>query len=190
MGTRHRGTATIGSAALLPHDVDAGFERMVRDHAAAVRTLTRRICGPAGDDVTQDTFIRALRALRAMTPEERRNIVVRPWILTIARNTAYNHQRTASRRPRVTSAVPPDHPDGAPQPQTHVERSLTAARLEECIDSLPTAQRDAVVLRYVLDVSSRDAAEILGISENTLKSHLARALRNLNISFPDLRSLQ
>ncbi len=163
---------------LLAEDVDAGFERIVREHAAAVLTLARRISGAAGDDVAQDALTRALRALRAMPAEEVAALRVRPWLLTITRNAAYNHHRTRRRRPQVVGE-PTEVVSAAERPDAAAERHETGDDLRAALDRLPPAQRDAVLLRHVLDLSSKEAAEVLGWNENTLKSHLARGLRRL-----------
>jgi len=164
---------------LLAEDVDAAFERIVREHAAAVLTLARRISGAAGDDVAQDALTRALRALRAMPAEDVAALQVRPWLLTITRNTAYNHHRTRRRRPQVVGEPTTEVVSAGERPDAAAERHETGDDLRAALDRLPPAQRDAIVLRHVLDVSSKEAAEILGWNENTLKSHLARGLRRL-----------
>jgi RNA polymerase sigma factor (sigma-70 family) len=164
---------------LLAEDVDAAFERIVREHAAAVLTLARRISGAAGDDVAQDALTRALRALRAMPAEDVAALQVRPWLLTITRNTAYNHHRTRRRRPQVVGEPTTEVVSGGERPDAAAERHETGDDLRAALDRLPPAQRDAIVLRHVLDLSSKEAAEILGWNENTLKSHLARGLRRL-----------
>jgi RNA polymerase sigma factor (sigma-70 family) len=164
---------------LLAEDVDARFEQIVREHAAAVVTLARRISGVAGDDVAQDALTRALRALRAMPAEEVAALQVRPWLLTITRNTAYNQHRTRRRRPQVVGEPTTEVVSPAERPDAVAERHETGDDLRAALDRLAPAQRDAVVLRHVLDLSSKETAEILGWNENTLKSHLARGLRRL-----------
>ena len=164
---------------LLAEDVDAGFERIVREHAAAVLTLARRISGAAGDDVAQDALTRALRALRAMPAEEIAALQVRPWLLTITRDTADNHPRTRRRRPQVGGEPTTEVVSAVERPDTAAERHETGDDLRAALDRLPPAQRDAIVLRHVLDLSSKEAAEILGWNENTLQAHLARGLRRL-----------
>src|SRR5262245_53830467 len=164
---------------LLAEDVDAAFERIVREHAAAVLTLARRICGDAGDDVAQDAFTRALRALRAMPAHEVAAIELRPWLLTITRNTAYNQHRTRRRRPHVVGEPTTEVVSRAEPPDVAAERHETGDDLRAALDRLPPAQRDAIVLRHVLDLSSKEAAAVLGWNENTLKSHLARGLHQL-----------
>ena len=164
---------------LLIEDVDAGFEQIVRDHVGAVMTLARRLAGETGDDVAQESLVRALRALRAMPADQIAELNVVAWLLTITRHTAYNEFRARRRRPEITGQPLPDVPDVGERPDAVAEQAHTTALLRAGLDRLPPIQRDAVVLRHVLDLSSRDAAAILDCNENTLKSHLARGLRQL-----------
>jgi RNA polymerase sigma factor (sigma-70 family) len=170
---------------LLVKDVDAGFEQMVRAHADAVVTFARRISGAAGDDVAQETFIRALKSLRAMDAEQLTSLTPRPWLLTITRNTAYNHHRSASRRPRVTGDIVVEPIDPTTRSDVLVEQGEALRTLRDALDQLPNVQRDAIVLRHVLDLSTRDTAAVLQCSENTVKSHLSRGLRQLRHDMPN-----
>jgi RNA polymerase sigma factor (sigma-70 family) len=177
---------------LLVDDLEAGFERIVREHASTTVTFARRLCGEAADDVAQESFIRALRALREMPAENLAALRVLPWLLTITRNTAYNHHRSASRRPRVVGELSDTSGECLrstdPTPDHAALRSDSARQLDAALNELSEAQREAVVLRHVLDVSTRDAATVMGVSENTLKSHVARGLQALRDSALDLRS--
>jgi RNA polymerase sigma factor (sigma-70 family) len=171
---------TRRTSILLADDIEAGFEQIVRDCAGGVTAFVRRIVGDAAaPDVSQDTFVRALRALRAMDTDSRVALDVRPWLFTIARHTAYNAVRSAGRRP---SSAPDERLDrvahGVRPDELAVAREGADA-LRSLLDALPELQRDAVVLRHVLDLSTRDAALVLGIAENTLKSHVARGLKSL-----------
>ena len=164
---------------LLVEDVDAGFEQIVRDHAGAVLTLARRIDRNSGEDVAQESFARALRSLRAMDPGQIAELNIVAWLLTITRHTAYNDHRARRRRPVIAGDLPPDHPGTGDGPSEVAERADTTVMLRAGLDRLPSIRRDAVVLRHVLDLSSRETAMILDCNESTLKSHLARGLRQL-----------
>jgi RNA polymerase sigma factor (sigma-70 family) len=171
---------TRRAASLLVDDIDAGFEQIVRDHAAGVTTFVRRIVGDAtAADVSQDAFVRALCSLRAMESDARVALDVRPWLYTIARNAAYNSLRSSSRRPSTTLDERFDRAARGGQPDDVAVAREGADALRSFLDALPELQRDAVVLRHVLDLSTRDAALVLGIQENTLKSHVARGLKSL-----------
>jgi RNA polymerase sigma factor (sigma-70 family) len=179
-------------ARLLVDDLDAAFERVVREHASSVVTFARRLCGDAADDVAQESFIRALRALRTMPTDDLAQLRVLPWLLTITRNAAYNHHRSASRRPKVVGEL--SAAGGhvvcsmAPTPDSAVLLAESRRQLDAALSELSVPQREAVVLRHVLDVSTRDTASVMGVSENTVKSHVARGLQALRDSTLDLRN--
>jgi RNA polymerase sigma factor (sigma-70 family) len=159
---------------LLHDDLDAGFELLVRENIAGLLTFTRRICRDGAEDVTQEALLKAYRALRSIDAETLAALDLRPWLYTIARNTAYSALRSAKRRPASAGAGSVAETLRAPTEGERLDSELKAA-----LDRLPTLQRDAVVLRHVLDMSSRDVAAILECSENTLKSHVARGLSAL-----------
>jgi RNA polymerase sigma factor (sigma-70 family) len=157
---------------LLRDDLDAGFEQLVRENVAGLSTFAGRICRDGADDVTQETLLKAFRSLRSMPADQLVSLDLRPWLYTIARNTAYNAIRSAKRRPQTTRA------DGV-EPTAAREQTPFDGELLDALDRLPEVQRDAVVLRHVLDLSLRDAAAILECPENTAKSHVARGLQSL-----------
>jgi RNA polymerase sigma factor (sigma-70 family) len=51
--------------------------------------------------------------------------------------------------------------------------------------TLPARQRQALVLRYVVDLSASDTAEVMGLSAGTVKTHLQRGLAALRLQFGD-----
>jgi DNA-directed RNA polymerase specialized sigma24 family protein len=157
---------------LLRDDLDAGFEQLVRENVAGLVTFTGRICRDGADDVTQETLLKAFRSLRSMPDDQLELLDLRPWLYTIARNTAYNAVRAAKRRPQTVGAN--GHELVAPPALPPFDSAL-----RDALDRLPEVQRDAVVLRHVLDLSLRDAAAILACPENTVKSHVARGLQSL-----------
>jgi RNA polymerase sigma factor (sigma-70 family) len=117
-----------------------------------------------------------------MSADEVKQLRPVPWLLTITRNTAYNHHRSTSRRPQTvgelsTIGVPLLSID--PTPDVTALRAESARELDRALQQLSPPQREAVVLRHVLDLSSRDVAEVMGIPENTVKSHVARGLQVL-----------
>jgi RNA polymerase sigma factor (sigma-70 family) len=174
---------------LLVDDVDAAFEQIVRNHASGITTFVRRIVGDApAADVSQDTFVRALRALRAMETDARRALEVRPWLYTIARHTSYNAVRAAGRRPSSPLDDGFERSARVVQPDEAATARETADELRSMLDALPDMQRDAVVLRHVLDLSTREAALVLDVPENTLKSHVARGLQSLRAALQTRQS--
>lgn len=163
-------------AADLAADVDGAFPAFVDRFGGDVFTLARRVSdASAAEDIAQDAFVRAHKALRSYSPSRTASLELRPWVLTIALNVARNHLRTASRR----TTVPMD--DGRrPSPsRSHPDPAVTASDrldLAGALASLPLAARQAVVLRHVIGCSTAETAAVLGRPEGTVKAQVSRAL--------------
>jgi RNA polymerase sigma-70 factor (ECF subfamily) len=150
-------------------------------HALIWRLLAGRAQHRA-QDLTQETFVRVLRALPRFDP--RGPAKLSTWILTIATRLALNELR------RPEPAALADEPAIAP----HVEHDLERKRLGETIArgvaSLPDAQRAVLVLREYHELEYGEIAEALELDLGTVKSRLARAraaLRDyLTAAMPEL----
>jgi RNA polymerase sigma-70 factor (ECF subfamily) len=101
------------------------------------------------------------------------------WAYRVGLNWATSFWRKV-RRERPLSDVTPDHP-GADPPEASGVRALTALR------KLPLAQRTVVVCRVLLDMSTVETAEILGVAEGTVRSRLSRALADLRVALGEER---
>jgi len=163
-------------------DQDA-FAQLVMSHAERVYGALRRfgLDPDEADEVAQEVFVRAWRGLARF--EERSQFST--WLYRIAFNEA---QRRLSRRPAPRAQPDPDRgadpilavpeaPELGPDAQT-LEREFEQA-LEEALDELPANWRAAVVLRDVEGLSTRDAAEIVGVREAAFKSRLHRGRMQL-----------
>jgi RNA polymerase sigma-70 factor (ECF subfamily) len=130
---------------------------------------------PAVDDIYQDSYLKAFRALDWYRGEAS----LTTWMLTIARNTALNRIRRlkTERTWNVVVDEPPDVADpGAEADREALElRSVADRRLSAALERLPVVQRDAVLLYYVEDQPIEDVARITGRTANTVKSDLRRA---------------
>jgi RNA polymerase sigma-70 factor (ECF subfamily) len=120
------------------------------------------------DDLTQETYLRAFRALPAF--EGRSS--ARTWLFGIARRTCADHLRTTVRRRalmrRVGEAATVDVPDPS-----------GAVGAAELLQRLRPAQREAFVLTQVLGLSYEEAAAALGVPIGTIRSRVARARSEL-----------
>jgi RNA polymerase sigma factor (sigma-70 family) len=184
-----RSTAAIVDA--LADDVDAGFEALVRAHAGAVYSAALRLCGSrvTADDLTQDTFVRAYRALRRFDRARVLALQPRAWLLAIALNVWRNHARTAARRPRSSGHVPIDVVDGAPGPADIAEVDDAARALARLLADLPERHRVPVVLRHVAGLSYAEIAAALHCPVGTAKANVARGMRALReLADPGSRS--
>ena len=79
------------------------FETIMEAHHAEIYRYLRRVTSRAAeaDDLSQETFLRAYRAYRALPSDAN----VRAWLFTIATNLARNHFRAEGRRSRAHAAV-------------------------------------------------------------------------------------
>lgn len=142
----------------------------------AVRLLGSR---EDAEEVVQDTFAKADRALRRVTAD--RPIDPTPaWFYTIALNTARNKRR---RRRLATVAVEdvgePIDRDESGDPERMAARRETRRQVERALATLPDHQRVPVILRFIEDLSYEEIAGIVGCPVGTAKSHVHRGVRRL-----------
>jgi len=129
-----------------------------------------------GEDVVQDTFIRAFAALPdldAATP-------LRPWLFRIAHNRALDLLRGRTLRGAATLDAVPEIADPAnPDPLEVMMRQEAVKTAVSRFAQLPLMQRSVVVLKDVLDESLTDIGALLGLSVDAVKGHLARGRARL-----------
>jgi len=142
----------------------------VRAAQPDVWRLARHLVGPdEADDVTQDTFVRAWRAL----PGYRGESSARTWLLSIARRACADAVRHNVRRRRLAERVA----DGARAGAT-ADGSVAHA-LGALVDDLPRDPRLAFVLTQIVGCSYAEAAEVCGVPVGTIRSRVARAREQL-----------
>lgn len=160
------------------------FNALVRRHERAVFSVCMRLLSDAAlaEDASQDTFIRAWNAIDSF-----RGGVVRPWLLRIATNRAYDLLRARSRRPAssldhelfevepewTSQAVPTEGPEA------HATRTELSIHLEKALATLPDDQRLAIVLSDVQGYGYDEIAEICGVAIGTVKSRISRGRAGL-----------
>ena len=152
------------------------------------RTALRLTHRPAdADDLVQETYLKAFRAADQFTPGTN----LRAWLFTILHNTARNRARDLA-RDRV--AVDSDAVDRAVEggaergaapsaaidtPESLLLRDTLAPELQEAIDALPQAFREAVWLRDVEEFSYAEIAAMLRVPVGTVMSRISRGRRLL-----------
>jgi RNA polymerase sigma-70 factor, ECF subfamily len=121
----------------------------------------------AADDLVQDTYIRALRAL----PEYRVESSGRTWLLAIARRTCVDALRKRGRSRRLLARL------GRPEPV--VDDSSRHVALEMLVDVLEPERREAFVLTQLMGCSYEETAAVCGVPIGTVRSRVARARADL-----------
>ncbi len=170
----------------------------MREHQQAVFRLAYLLLGDAdeAEDVAQETFIRAYRALERFDASR----PLRPWLLRIASNLASNQRRSIGRyfgalqRLILLDPEARAHAQGEP-PQDTLNASgpgpEDAHSLWQAVRRLSTADQEIIYLRYFLDLSEAETATALEIAPGTVKSRTHRALSRLRVmverEFPTLR---
>jgi RNA polymerase sigma-70 factor (ECF subfamily) len=160
----------------LAADVDRAFPALVTRFQDGLFSGVRRLVPQHVDaeDICAEAFLRAYRALSTMTPAQVKGIDVAPWLWTIALNLARNAARRRSRKPWVS--LEGDRPIGSRGPEAE---TVGRAHLEELVRSLPTGQRTAVVLRFVVGLTYAEIAAATGRPEGSIKSDVSRGLDRL-----------
>lgn len=155
----------------LAEDVDAAFPDLVRALQNEVYSGLRRLHGSEAEDLVQETFIRAYRALTGYERDRIRQLQLRGWIWTIALNLGRNHARDRARRPLPTELVD-RHPVSDPEP-------VDLAAWDRRLAALSARQRKAVVLRHVIGLSYPELAALMDRPEGTVKADVHRGLDRL-----------
>ena len=125
----------------------------------------------AAEDLVQEAFIRLARASHRIRDESRAAAYLRSIVINLARD--HNRRGLVSLRHRPPAVLD--------EPSAEETASAQESRREvvEALRELPRRQRDCVVLRYYLDLGIEDIATTLGVSPNSVKTHLTRGLRSL-----------
>jgi RNA polymerase sigma factor (sigma-70 family) len=182
--------ADVALAAHLADDLDGGFAVLMERHRGVVWSVARQFVRDPADaeDLAADAFLRAYRALRGYDAARLAQLRVRPWLLTILRNTARNAARDRSRRPEPPPSYETvEEPSGEPGLEQRAEAGELQRELGAALAQLSEVQRTAVVLRHVVGLGTGEVAEVLGVAEGTAKSHVSRGLARLRPLVEDMR---
>jgi RNA polymerase sigma-70 factor (ECF subfamily) len=122
------------------------------------------VCGsrPAAEDAVQEALLRAWE--QSEKGQEIQSLEA--WVTTVAMNLSRSGLRRMRSERRARSRL---HTPGLEEP------SADRVDVERALSSLPRRQREAVVLRYYLQLDTREVASTLGVEEGTVKSTLFRA---------------
>lgn len=157
------------SVAPRPTTAPPPFEILVRDHGPAVlRFCAARVGTGAAEDCFQQAMLSALRGYGSLRSADS----ARAWLLTIAARTAIDMHRAAARSPLLVAAI--EEIAGATGPEPLVDDDLWAR-----VDALSPKQREAVLLRFVDDLTHVDIGRAMNTSEAAARRNVHDALRRL-----------
>lgn len=161
------------------------FEEIVRATMRRAYAVAVGIVGNEEDarDLSQEAFMAAHRA-RATFDIERPFF---PWFYRILRNRCLNFIRSRSARREISAEVLVERPDAGESPEGRAIRRERAEAVWRAIQELTPEHREIVILRSFQDLSYREIAAALGISEGTVMSRLFYARKALLGLLADLR---
>jgi RNA polymerase sigma-70 factor (ECF subfamily) len=149
---------------------------VARYGALAQRTAVLCGAGSDADDVVQEAFVAAYRAL----PRFRVSESFRPWLLRIVVNQTHNAVRSRQRARALVDRAATWHTDILGDEP--VQGALAAERRDALVESLGNLRppdREILAFRFLLDLSEAETATALRLPKGTVKSRTARALDRL-----------
>jgi len=163
------------------------IEMLVRQYEAGVFRLALSMVGDQADaqEITQETFIAALRSLR--TYQEKKSF--KAWLYTIALNQSRRHlrkRRILERlRTTLTNVIRVDAQKQASPEEAIIENEKEAVIWTE-LNKLDERHRIVVILRYFQELSIAEISEILTVNEGTVHSRLHNARERLRSALGQL----
>ena len=177
--------------ARLAADLDGSFGDLIREHQDLVFGVALRVVrdGSAAEDVAQEAFVRAYRALKKYPQDRVAELKARPWLAQITLNLARNHVR--GQRPHHDIDDVRDHlPASDEGPVRLAERRDDRRMWARLLASLPDRYRLAVALRHVDGLSYEELSETLNKPLGSVKSDVHRGITLLRAAYDaELRSI-
>ncbi|MGW7521428.1 ECF subfamily RNA polymerase sigma factor, BldN family [Streptomyces sp. NPDC054796] len=160
------------------------FGRLYDQYSDTVyRYIYYRVGGRAtAEDLTSETFLRALRRIGTFTWQGRD---FGAWLVTIARNLVADHFKSSRFRLEVTTGEMLDANEVERSPEDSVLESLSNAALLEAVRKLNPQQQECVTLRFLQGLSVAETARVMGKNEGAIKTLQYRAVRTLARLLPD-----
>ncbi len=163
------------------------FERFVEVYQTKVFHYSLLMCGHREDaeEVAQETLMNVFTHFDQLREPER----VRGWVFRIAKNACFMKRRKSvfapARELSLEELMPAQDHDGdgvrlqiadwSPLPDSEVLRGELRAQLDAAIGALPEIYRSVLLLRDVEELSTEEAAEVLGVTQDVIKTRLHRA---------------
>jgi RNA polymerase sigma factor (sigma-70 family) len=169
---------------------DAAFEALVRRYRERITAYVRGMVhdNSRAEDIAQETFISALRSLRASDAE----IAFRPWVFQIARNACIDYLRKVRRTDEISiysEDFLPDHEvriSGLQATDAAVIQRQDLDNLQQAFGGLPDSQYEILLLREFEGLSYQEIGQRMGLTPPAVESMLARARRSLKGQYDEI----
>ena len=172
----------------LARDGDAEAFGQLYDHymSGVFRFIYYRVGSrQLAEDLTSETFVRGLRAIQRFTWQGKD---FGAWLTTIARNLIADHFKSSRSRLEIISDDVPEGRVMARSTEEEVLSLISNEMLFDAVNSLPSEQRDCILMRFIQGMSIAETAAALKRSEGAVKQLQLRAVRSLAKRVPgDLR---
>ena len=169
-------TAAVDGGPPAAADRDVLLTRLFASEGTALVRLARLFTDDrtAAEDLVQEAFVRLHRSADRVRDPDKAAAYLRSIVLNLARD--HNRRGLMSLRHRDAEAL-----DRAPvKPiEDRIEADERQLAILDALRDLPLRQRDCLVLRFYLELSSVEIAQTLGITANSVKTHYRRGLASL-----------
>jgi RNA polymerase sigma-70 factor (ECF subfamily) len=161
----------------------AAFEELYDRHHPAALAVAYRVLGDRqlAEDVIQETFLSLWRQAESFRPALG---TVRTWLLSVARHRAIDITRG---RAFTTQSLPPDEQMFGPylDVEQEVSQRLDKERIQRAIETIPSEQKEAIMLAFYGGYTYKEIAERLGVPLGTVKGRIRLGMQKLRSLLDD-----
>ena len=152
-------------------DPSPQLEELLSNSSWLRRLATQLVGQGQAEDLTQSAYLAALQG----NPPTGKGF--QPWLKRVVRNLSIDFKRSQSRRRQREKIAAKD--ESQPGINQLAEQAEVIRLLATALQKIPPIQRDVILLRYFEEKSSADIARQIGLPPSTVRSHLARGIKNL-----------
>ncbi|HEY2205377.1 MAG TPA: sigma-70 family RNA polymerase sigma factor [Pseudonocardia sp.] len=134
------------------------------------------------EDLTAETFLRALRRIASVSYQGRD---IGAWFVTIARNLVLDHVKSSRYRLEQSTSEIADLSPSTSGPEQQVLDGATHEELLRCVAKLNSDQKECIALRFLQGLSVAETARLMGRNEGAVKALQHRAVRRLAQLLPE-----
>ncbi len=164
-------------------DMQAFSELFDRYHEVVFRYVLFRMGDRTlAEDITQETFVRALRRIGSVSYQGRD---IGAWFVTIARNLIFDHVKSSRYRLESTTSEIIELSPSTGGPEQQVLDNATNEELLRCVAKLNPDQQECIQLRFLQGLSVAETAQLMDRNEGAVKALQHRAVRRLAQLLPD-----